>query len=218
VARGDPAALVAGAERMTLDEIQRAPQLLSAVLQNGALLNVAQLAQEAGIPPSTASRCLSLLEVSCPVWRVPAFTVNRGKRRSKTPKLFWQDSGLAAHLAGFQDSGQLAESRLSGAWLKSWVGHHLRTWASMRTPRPDISYWRTSAGHEVDFLVESARSLLPLEVKSTARPSGGDIRGLESFLDLHPEARMGILACACRQVHLLSSRIVAVPFEALLLG
>jgi hypothetical protein len=70
----------------------------------------------------------------------------------------------------------------------------------------------------VDFLVESARSLLPLEVKSTARPSGGDIRGLEIFLYLHPEARMGILACACRQVHLLSSRIVAVPFEALLLG
>ena len=190
----------------------------AAALQNGALLNVAQLAQDAGIPPSTASRYLSLLEVSCLVWRVPAFTVNRGKRLSKTPKLFWQDSGLAAHLAGFQDSGQLAESRLSGAWLKSWVGHHLRTWASMRTPRPDISYWRTSAGHEVDFLVESARSLLPLEVKSTARPSGGDIRGLESFLDLHPEARMGILACACRQVHLLTSRIVAVLFEALLLG
>ena len=138
MARGDPAALVAGAERMTLDEIQRAPQLLSAVLQNGALLNVAQLAQDAGIPPSTASRYLSLLEVSCLVWRVPAFTVNRGKRLSKTPKLFWQDSGLAAHLAGFQDSGQLAESRLSGAWLESWVGRHLRRvmrWISWSSPR-----------------------------------------------------------------------------------
>jgi hypothetical protein len=55
-------------------------------------------------------------------------------------------------------------------------------------------------------------------VKSTAWPSGDDIRGLESFLDLHPEARMGILACACRQIHPLSGRIVAVPFEALLLG
>jgi predicted AAA+ superfamily ATPase len=104
----------------------------AAALRNGALLNVAQLAQDAGIPPSTAGRYLSLLEVSCLVWRVPAFTVNRGKRLSKTPKLLWLDSGLAAHLAGFQDSGQLAESRLYGAWLKSWVGHHLRTWASMR--------------------------------------------------------------------------------------
>jgi hypothetical protein len=47
---------------------------------------------------------------------------------------------------------------------------------------------------------------------------GSDLRGLECFLDLHPEARLGVLACACAETHAVSSRIIAVPFESLLLG
>jgi predicted AAA+ superfamily ATPase len=88
----------------------------------------------------------------------------------------------------------------------------------MRTPRPDLSYWRTTAGQEVDFVLEAGRSLLPIEVKAAARPIGDDIRGLESFLDLHPEARLGIVACGCWEPHMLSRRVAALPFETLLLA
>jgi predicted AAA+ superfamily ATPase len=190
----------------------------AAALRNGTLLNIARLAQDAGIPPSTASRYLSLLEVSFLVHRLPAFTVARGKRIAKAPRLLWADTGLAAWLAGFPETEELVESRHWGAWLESWVGHHLRTWASLRAPRAALSSWRTSAGQEVDFIIETARSLLPIEVKSTARPTGSDIRGLESFLALHPEARLGIVACSCTETHALSSRVVAIPFETLLMG
>jgi len=190
----------------------------AAALRNSSLLNVAQLAQDAGIPPSTATRYLSLLEVSFLVWKLPAFTVNRGKRLAKSPRLLWVDSGLAAHLAGYREKSELTEGRPWGAWLEAWVGHQLRAWAAGRDPRPELSTWRTSAGHEVDFIIESGRRILPLEVKATARPVGSDLRGLETFLDLHREARLGVLACACTEAHAVSSRIIAVPFESLLLG
>jgi len=190
----------------------------AAALRNASLLNVAQLAQDAGIPPSTAARYLSLLDVSFLVWKLPAFTVNRGKRLAKSPRLLWVDSGLAAHLAGYREKPALAEGRHWGAWLEAWVAHQLRAWAAGRDPRPELSTWRTSAGHEVDFIIEAGRRILPIEVKATTRPVGNDLRGLESFLDLHPEARLGVLACACAETHAVSSRIVAVPFEALLLG
>jgi uncharacterized protein len=190
----------------------------AAATRNGALLNVAQLAQDAGVPPSTANRYLSLLEISFLVWRAPAFGVNRGKRLVKTPRLLWVDSGLAAHLAGFRSAQELAESRLWGAWLEAWIGLHLRTWASLNEDRPRLSYWRTSTGQEVDFIVESTRSLLPIEVKATSRPVGEDIKGLETFLDLHKEAKLGVIACACSEILAVSSRVVAVPFETLLLA
>jgi hypothetical protein len=182
----------------------------AAALRNSSLLNVAQLAQDAGLPPSTAARYLSLLEVSFLVWRLPAFTVNRGKRLAKSPRLLWVDSGLAAHLAGYREKSELTAGRPWGAWLEAW--------AAARDPRPELSTWRTSAGQEVDFIIESGRRILPLEVKATARPVGRDLRGLEAFLDLHPEARLGVLACTCTEPHAVSSRIIAVPFESLFLG
>jgi predicted AAA+ superfamily ATPase len=192
--------------------------MLAAALRNSSLLNLAQLAQDAGVPPTTAGRYLSLLEVSLIVWKLPAFTVNRGKRLAKSPRLVWTDSGLAAHLAGYRSPGELAADRHWGSWLEAWIGHHLRTWASLHDARPTLSTWRTSGGTEVDFVIEAGRKLLPVEVKATARPVGSDLKGLESFLDLHPEARLGILACACTEAHEVSSRIAAVPFERLLLG
>ena len=86
----------------------------AAALRNSSLLNVAQLAQDAGIPPSTATRYLSLLEVSFLVWKLPAFTVNRGKRLAKSPRLLWVDSGLAAHLAGYREKSELTEGPAVG--------------------------------------------------------------------------------------------------------
>jgi predicted AAA+ superfamily ATPase len=189
-----------------------------AALRNSSFLNVAQLAQDAGIPPSTAARYLSLLEVSFLVWKLPAFTVNRGKRLAKSPRLLWVDSGLAAHLAGYREKSELTEGRPWGAWLEAWVGHQLRAWAAGRDPRPELSTWRTSAGQEVDFIIESGRRILPVEVKATRKPAGNDLRGLESFLDLHPEARLGVLACTCAEAHAVSARIIAVPLQTLLLG
>ncbi|MGA2641394.1 MAG: ATP-binding protein [Spirochaetia bacterium] len=190
----------------------------AAALRNGSLLNIAQVAQDAGVPPTTARRYLSLLEISFQIWQLPAFTVNRGKRLAKTPKLLWLDSGLAAHIAGFQDAQMLVSGRSWGLWLEAWVGHHLRTWASMKAPRPELSYWRTSDGREVDYVVESGQRLLPIEVKAVSRPTGTDIRGLETFLDLYPEAHLGLLVCACKEPIAMSGRVVALPIEDFLLG
>ncbi len=190
----------------------------AAALRNGTVLNIAQLAQDAGVPPTTARRYLSLLEVSFQIWQLPAFTVNRGKRLAKTPKLLWLDSGLAAHLAGIQDRLMLVSGRTWGSWLEAWMGHHLRTWASMKAPRPELSYWRTSDGREVDYVIESGRSLLPIEVKAATRPTGADIRGLETFLDLHPQARLGLLICECKEPFAISRRVVALPIQDFLLG
>lgn len=81
-----------------------------------------------------------------------------------------------------------------------------------------MSTWRTSTGQEVDFIVEEGKSILPIEVKATARPMGSDLKNLESFLDLHPEARLGVLACGCTEAHAVSSRVVAIPFGALFLA
>jgi predicted AAA+ superfamily ATPase len=199
-----------------LVEFRRLMQIVA--LRNGTLLNIASVANDAGLSPTTARRYMNLLEISFQIVRVPAYAVNRGKRLVKSPKVLWTDTGLAAFLAGLFDQDMLVESREWGHWVESWVGIHLLIQASLKNPRVSVFHWRTSNGHEVDFVLEWGQKLIPLEVKTTRRPTHKDLRGLHMFLETYPKANFGVLACLCEKPHMLSSKILAVPLTHLLLS
>lgn len=99
-----------------------------------------------GLPQPTVYRYLDLLEVSHQLVRVPTYAVNRTKRLVKTPKIYWSDTGLALFLAG--------ESEPRGAHLENLVLSDLAAWRSSELDAPQILYWRTSTGSEVDFVIE----------------------------------------------------------------
>ena len=201
-----------------IDQLMEFRRLMQwCALQNGRLLNTASLAADAGLAAATARRYINLLEISFQVTRVPAYAVNRGKRLVKAPKLLWTDTGLAAHLAGIADSDSLVRGREWGFWLENWVGNHLLVWAGLRVPRLNITHWRTSNGREVDFVVETGRRLIPVEVKATPRPSSRDLAGLNAFLDTYEAASFGVVACPCPTPMVLSSRVIALPLNLLLL-
>jgi predicted AAA+ superfamily ATPase len=187
-------------------------------VHNGTVINMASIANDAGLSPATTRRYLNLLETSFQVVRLPAYAVNRSKRLIKAPKLFWTDTGLGAHLAGLFSEDDLVRSREWGRWVENWVGLHLLVYTGLRSPRPALSHWRTSHGHEVDFVLEVGRRVLPIEVKTTSRPSGRDLQGLHTFLDTYPEVPFGILACQCDTPRVLSSRLLALPISDLLLS
>lgn len=181
-------------------------------LRTGRLANQAELARDAGLSHATAHRYLNLLEASFLIARVPPYAVSRTKRLTKMPKLQWEDTGLAAHLVGVDSEKQLYRHESSGHLLENLVWHHLRCWADAASPRVELSTWRTASGEEVDFVIECGRHLLPVEVKSAARLSSGDIRHLESFLSEYQEqARFGVILYGGRECRLLSRRVLAVP-------
>jgi uncharacterized protein len=199
-----------------LPEFRRLMQLCA--LRSGRPLNVASLGADAGLAAPTARRYVNLLETSFQVTRVPAYAVNRGTRLVKGPKLLWTDTGLAAHLIGISDEKSLREAREWGFLLETWVGNHLGVYAGLRAPRISLCHWRTPDGREVDFVLEAGRRLLPIEVKSTSRPGRRDLSGLDAFLDSYPEAPFGVVVCPCAVPTVISSRVLALPMELLLLG
>lgn len=67
--------------------------------RNGQLLNAVSLADGLQVSQATVRRYLHLLEVSFQLLRVPAYAINRGRRVIRAPKLYWRDTGLAAHLS-----------------------------------------------------------------------------------------------------------------------
>lgn len=177
----------------------------AASLRIGNLVNQTELGRDTGISQPQVHRYLNVLETSYQIVRLPAYAVNRTKRLIKSPKLYWSDTGLALHLAGGVEPG--------GAHLENFVLADLIAWRDVQSRRPEILYWRTAAGQEVDFVIETPRRLLPIEVKAATRVRPADARGLVAFLEEYPDLADGaLLLYAGSEIYPLAKGVLAAPW------
>ncbi len=186
-------------------------------LRLGQILNQSELGRDAALTQPTVHRYLNLLETSYQLVRVPAFARSRSKRLIKSPKAYWNDVGLVAFLAGLTDPGEVRRNPLGGALLENLVLTQLLAWREVELPRPHISYWRTAAGAEVDFVIESSYGLLPIEIKASPRARPEECRFIEAFLDEHSKAaRVGLVLFGGSEIVQLSRRVIAAPVGTVL--
>jgi predicted AAA+ superfamily ATPase len=177
----------------------------AACLRIGGLLNQTELGRDTGITQPQVHRFMNVMETSFQAVRLPAFSVNRTRRLIKSPKLYWCDTALAMYLAG--------EAEPRGAHLENLVLMDLIAWRDTQTRRPEVLYWRTATGEEVDFIIETPQRILPIEVKTSARVGVADARGLESFLDEYADATDGgLLLHGGDETYPLTRRVLAVPW------
>jgi hypothetical protein len=177
----------------------------AACLRVGSLLNQTELGRDTGISQPQVHRFLNLMEASYQAVRLQAYSVNRTRRLIKAPKLYWTDTALAMHLAG--------ESEPRGPHLENLILTDLLAWRDLQAQRPEILYWRTATGQEVDFVIETPKRLLPIEVKAAARATPSDAKGLETFLDEYPDLTDGaLLLYAGTECMPLTGRVLAVPW------
>ena len=177
----------------------------AATLRLGQLLNQSELGRDVALPQPTVHRYLNLLETSFLLIRLPAYAVSRTKRLMKMPKLYWGDVGLALHLAGLPEP--------TGAHLENLILLDLLCWRDTRIERPEILYWRTRSGEEVDLVIELKGRLLPIEIKARDRVRLQDARGLQAFRAEYSEAaRSGLLLHTGSRIEWLTPDVLAAPW------
>ena len=189
--------------------------MVASALRAGDLLNISDIGRDIGVKQPTAHRYMNLLEVSGLLFRLPAYSVNRGKRLVKSPKIMWIDSGIASFLAGHYTVDDLESSREWGGLLESFVFQQLKQLTGLMTPTPHILYWRTAAGQEVDFVIEQGQTLVGIEVKSAARVTHSDTLPLQQFLEDYPNAKAGVIFHKGDQVEEIARNIFALPISSL---
>jgi predicted AAA+ superfamily ATPase len=177
----------------------------AASLRLGQLVNQTELGRDVALPQPTVHRWLNLLETSYLIVRLPAYAVNRTKRLIKSAKLYWSDTGLALHLAESDPP--------TGPHLENLVLHDLLAWRDARLERAEIFYWRTAIGEEVDFVVETASGLMPIEINASARPRLADATHLRTFrAEYGKKARAGLLLHTGTTLEWLSPDVLAAPW------
>lgn len=158
---------------------------------HGAVLNLAEVARECQVPRDTAVGYLSVLEDLLLGLRLPVFA-RRAKRELVTHKKFyWFDAGVfvSTRLRGPLDRAE----EIEGAALEGLVLQHLRAWIDYGRADLEVSYWRTRAGNEVDFVLYGGAGFWAIEVKNTAVLRTKDLNGLRAFREDYPEATLRML-------------------------
>ncbi len=117
----------------------------------GALLNAAQLARSLSVDGKTVARYLDLMVDLLLVRRLPPYHSNVGKRLVKSPKTYVRDSGLVHALLRLDDGDAVLGHPVAGA---SWEGFVIENLLRAAPERTQASFYRTSAGAEIDLLLE----------------------------------------------------------------
>jgi hypothetical protein len=152
--------------------------------RQSSLLNASELARSLEVSTQSVTRYLDLLCDLLLVRRLPPYHRNIGKRLVKSPKVYIRDSGLVHSLLNIQTLEQLAGHPISGA---SWEGFVVETLLSMLPWRSNAFFYRTTAGAEIDLVIEFGDGQLwAIEIKRSlsAKVKPGFYRAVE---DLKPE-------------------------------
>jgi len=182
-----------------------------AALRTGQVLNTSALARDAKLTSATATRYLHLLEASFLVRRVPPFLNNRSSRLIKAPKLYFTDSGIAAHLTEASSLKSTAGDPLHGALVETWAVQNISAILEAYLPDVSISYWHEQGRQEVDLVLEWKRRAWAVEIKAATRWSESDLSGLRAFLDRTPQCVAAVLAYNGKRAVRLGSKMWAIP-------
>lgn len=134
----------------------------------GQILDMNNLATEAGIDVRTAKRWLSVLQASFVVFLVQPYYKNYNKRLVKRPKLYFCDTGLACALLGLSSTSSLALSPFRGGVFENvvFLEQLKRCYASGRPGQ--MWFWNETSTNEVDLVLEKDGAVCAIEIKSGA--------------------------------------------------
>lgn len=190
--------------------------LALAASRHGQEFHPAELARDLGITQPTAKSWAGVLEASYVAHLLPPWFRNYGKRVIKSPKLYFYDSALVAFLTRQPDAAATLAGPMGGPLLEGWVVTEAAKAFMALGRKPDLYFWRSHDGLEVDLLVMIGGKLLPIEIKLTATPAAGHVEPLNRFLAVAGEeaAAQGLLVCRTEKERTLPNGHVALPWKS----
>ncbi|MGD2012187.1 MAG: AAA family ATPase [Desulfobacterales bacterium] len=154
-----------------------------AAIYQGQVLNVSNIAREAGVARMTVAGYLEILEETLLCFRLPAYEAKMRVRERKLPKWYWCDPGLVRAIK--RSSGALIPEEI-GPLFEGLVAQLLRAYRDYRRIFDEMYYWAPAGSieTEVDFLLLRNRKFVAVEAKSGRRFSEKWCKGLRAIAEL----------------------------------
>lgn len=155
--------------------------------RTGQLVNFSSIANDLGVNHKTVKEWLSILEASFVVYLLRPYHRNYNKRILKSPKLYFTDVGLAAHLIGIEAPGQIDSHPLRGELFETFVVIEFLKHRFNSGRLDNLYFFRDRTGNEVDLIVDTGSGPVPVEIKSAQTVTESFLKGLKAFQKLEPD-------------------------------
>lgn len=162
-------------------------------------VNYANLAEAAEISQPTAKSWLKTLEGLGIVYLLKPYSNNAFTRLTKTPKLYFCDTGLCAYLSMWLTPETLMKGAVSGHFYENYVVMELVKNYAYGKSKANITYYRDSNAKEIDIIIEENNMIHPLEIKKSANPNNREIKKYEVIDKANLNRGNGGIICMCEE-------------------
>ena len=160
-------------------------------------VNYKTLADVSEISQPTARQWLELLESLGIVYLMQPYYNNSMKRLAKAPKLYFLDTGLAAHLTRWTSPQTLMMGAANGHFFENYVVAEIAKNLSYSATKANITYYRDSNAKEIDIFIERNNYIHPFEIKMSANPDPREVKKFELLDKTQYERGNGGIICMC---------------------
>jgi predicted AAA+ superfamily ATPase len=151
----------------------------------GQQLNLSDIAANCSISVPTANKWLSILEAGYIVYTLAPYYKNYDKRLTKTPKLYFYDTGLACSLLGITSPSVISVSPFRGSLFENLIISDLCKQYFNKGERPPLYFWREQNGRiEIDCIIDQALKLSAIEIKSSETTTSAFLDNLADWNNL----------------------------------
>jgi predicted AAA+ superfamily ATPase len=185
-----------------------------ASLSQGQVLNVSNVAREAGIERSVVTGYFEILRDLLIGYFLPPFTKKAKRRLISHPKFYYFDPGVyhAIRPTGPYDM----PGELGGISLETLVHQQLNAVNDLLELGYKMYYFRTSTGVEVDFVLYGKKGIKAIEVKANDRFQDNMLSGLKNFSADYPEAKLYLLYGGTKKMYV--DNVTILPIQEALLA
>ena len=177
----------------------------------GQLLNYNDLATSAGVSGVTAKEWVKVLQSMGIIFLLEPYASNELKRLTKTPKLYFCDTGFCAYLSSWTTKEVLMNGAASGHFYENHViGELLRHYAYGKN-KVNLNFFRDSKMREIDLVIEENGVLYPIEIKKTASPDKSAVKAFSVLKSAGRQVRNGAVICMTDTVLPMDEKCVIMP-------
>ena len=179
--------------------------------RTGSIINYSDIAKEVGVTSPTIKRWISNLVAGNIVTLLRPWSRSVEKQVTKTPKVYFLDTGLASWLANWKSSDALMQGTMAGAFFETFViSEIIKSWHNAGRD-PSLYFYRDKEGKEIDLLIKDGQILYPVEIKKSATPSTQALKNFSALKNINMEIGPATVICSTEKPVFLGKDAVALP-------
>lgn len=201
-----------------IEKLSQLPNLLELLATRpGALVNYTSLSSSCQIPRTTLIRYFQYMETLFTLHLLRPWFSNHGKRLVKSPKVYFNDTGILCHLLHLSESDRYPSRNLMGNLIENFVIVELQKQLSWNIPKYKLYFYRDHNGNEIDIIIEGPKKeLVAIEIKTNESIKQDSFKVIKQFAKDHATRfKRGVVLYRGNTIHPFGPNLYALPIQSL---